>query len=93
MANRRSKRIVAIGRERVGSSPAALAVNGPGDVLVAWDDRTSVRARLVTAGSKVGGEQRLGQGGSRRHTERSGRRRSSSATFARARTAGSLGRR
>jgi hypothetical protein len=58
------KRILAIGRQTVGSSPAALAVNGPGDVLVAWDDRTSVRARLITAGSRVGREQRLGQGGS-----------------------------
>jgi hypothetical protein len=58
------KRILAIGRETVGSSPAALAVNGPGDVLVAWDDRTSVRARLISAASKVGREQRLGQGGS-----------------------------
>jgi hypothetical protein len=58
------KRVLAIGRETVGSSPAALAVNGPGDVLVAFDDRTSVRARLITAASKVGREQRLGQGGS-----------------------------
>ena len=44
--------------------PAALAVNTPGDVLVAWDDRTSVRARLIRANGKLGNEQRLGQGGS-----------------------------
>ena len=58
------RKVADIGIRTVGKSPAALAVNGPGDVLVAWDDRTSVRARLVTASGKVGAEQRLGQGGS-----------------------------
>ena len=57
-------RIADIGPRSVGRSPAALALNGPGDVLVAWDDRESVRARVVTAGGRIGREQRLGQGGS-----------------------------
>ena len=58
------RRILDIGRRTVGHSPAALAVNAPGDVLVASDDRVSVRARLVRANGKLDGEQRLGQGGS-----------------------------
>lgn len=58
------RRILDIGRRTVGHSPAALAVNAAGDVLVASDDRESVRARLVRANGKLDGEQRLGQGGS-----------------------------
>lgn len=58
------RRILGIGRRTVGHSPAALAINGPGDVLVASDDRVSVRARLVRADGRADREQRLGQGGS-----------------------------
>ena len=58
------RRIANIGIQTVGRSPAALALNSAGDVLVAWDDRKSVRARLITSGRSVGAEQRLGQGGS-----------------------------
>jgi hypothetical protein len=58
------RRIIDLGPKTIGRSPAALAVNAPGDVLVSWDDRTSVRARLVTAAGRVGGAQRLGPGGS-----------------------------
>jgi hypothetical protein len=58
------RKVADIGIRTVGQSPAALAINTPGDVLVAWDDRTSVRARLITAGGRIGAEQRLGQGGS-----------------------------
>jgi hypothetical protein len=53
-----------IGRQTVGMSPAALDLNGSGDVLVAWDDREDVRARTITASGTIGREQRLGQGGS-----------------------------
>jgi hypothetical protein len=52
------------GRQTVGSSPSALAINGPGDVLLAWDDRKAVRARLISSRGDVGAEQRLGTGGS-----------------------------
>jgi hypothetical protein len=58
------RQVADVGVRTVGHSPAALAVNTPGDVLVAWDDRTSVRARLLRANGKLGDEQRLGQGGS-----------------------------
>lgn len=58
------RRIADIGGRRVGHNPAALAVNAPGDVLVAWDERYSVRARLVRASGELGAEQRLGPGGS-----------------------------
>lgn len=58
------RRVVDLGRRTVGQSPAALAVNGPGDALVAWDDRDSVRARLMRASGKLGDVQDLGQGGS-----------------------------
>jgi hypothetical protein len=58
------QRVTEVGRVTVGHSPAALAVNGPGDVLVAWDDRKQVSARLVTASKKVRPVQGLGQGGS-----------------------------
>ena len=52
------------GRQTVGSSPSALAINGPGDVLLAWDDRKAVRTRLISSEGKIGAEQRLGTGGS-----------------------------
>ncbi len=58
------RKVADIGVQTFGKSPAALAVNAMGDVLVAWDDRTSVRARLVSASGRIGREQRLGQGGS-----------------------------
>jgi hypothetical protein len=58
------RNVTDIGVRTVGRSPAALAVNTPGDVLVAWDDRTSVRALLVRANGQLATEQRLGQGGS-----------------------------
>ncbi len=58
------RRIMDFGRTTVGRSPAALAINNPGDVLVTWDDRVSVRARMITSSGKIGHEQRLGQGGS-----------------------------
>ncbi|MBJ7520115.1 MAG: hypothetical protein JHC84_10500 [Solirubrobacteraceae bacterium] len=58
------KRVMDFGAQTVGSSPVALAVSGPGDVLVAWDDRTAVRARMVSARGTIGAEQRLGTGGS-----------------------------
>jgi hypothetical protein len=58
------RKVADIGKRTVGRSPAALAVNGPGDVLVAWDDRQSVRALRVSAAERVGSAQRLGQGGS-----------------------------
>lgn len=57
-------RVLDYGRQTVGSSPSALAVNGPGDVLLAWDDRKAVRARLISASGRIGAEQRLGTGGS-----------------------------
>jgi hypothetical protein len=52
------------GRQTVGSSPSTLAINGPGDVLLAWDDRKAVRTRLISSEGKIGAEQRLGTGGS-----------------------------
>ena len=58
------RRIADIGPRTPGRSDAALALNGPGDVLVVWDDRENVRARVITAGGRIGREQRLGQGGS-----------------------------
>lgn len=58
------RRVMDYGTQTVGSSPSALAVNGAGDVLLAWDDRTSVRARLISARGTIGSEQRLGTGGS-----------------------------
>lgn len=58
------RRVADIGPLTPGRSDAALALNGPGDVLVAWDDRENVRARVVTAQGRIGREQRLGQGGS-----------------------------
>lgn len=58
------RRVMDFGAQTVGSSPVALAVNGPGDVLVAWDDRAAVRARMVSARGTIGAEQRLGTGGS-----------------------------
>ena len=58
------RRIADIGPRTPGRSDAAVALNGPGDVLVAWDDREHVRARVITAGGRIGREQRLGQGGS-----------------------------
>jgi hypothetical protein len=57
-------RVADLGRRTFGPSPAALAVNPSGDVLVAWDDRASVWARLVTARGKIRHAQRLGPGGS-----------------------------
>lgn len=63
-------RVATIGRRTVGPSPAALAINGPGDVLVAWDDRESVRARLLSAAGRLGREQRLGVGRSYLYGER-----------------------
>ncbi|MGZ4279444.1 MAG: hypothetical protein ACXVFK_18405 [Solirubrobacteraceae bacterium] len=64
------RRVADIGPRTVGPSPAALAVNPPGDVLVAYDDRKSVSARLITASGKVGKTQRLGQGGSALRNDR-----------------------
>lgn len=58
------RRVMDVGRQTVGSSPAALALNSAGDVLVAWDDRESVRARMISSRGTVGKEQRLGTGGS-----------------------------
>lgn len=58
------RRVADLGRRTVGQSPAALAVNGPGDVLVAWDDRDRVRARLMRADGRLGDVQELGPGGS-----------------------------
>ena len=58
------RRVADLGGRTVGRHPAALALNGAGDVLVAWDDRDSVRARVVSAAGRVGAEQRLGGGGS-----------------------------
>ncbi len=58
------RKVADIGKRTVGRSPAALAVNGPGDVLVAWDDRESVRALVVSAAGRVAAQQRLGRGGS-----------------------------
>jgi hypothetical protein len=58
------RKVADIGARTVGRSPAVVAVNGSGDVLVAWDDRQSVRARVVSAGGHLGTEQRLGRGGS-----------------------------
>lgn len=58
------RRVLDYGKQTVGSSPSALAINPTGDILLAWDDRTSVHARLITAGGKIGTEQRLGLGGS-----------------------------
>lgn len=58
------RKVADFGRRTTGRSPAALALNGTGDVLMAWDDRVSVRAVVVSANGKVGAEQRLGQGGS-----------------------------
>lgn len=60
----RFRRVVEFARQVTGATPAALAVNPAGDVLLAWDNRTSVRARLITARGTVGAEQRLGTGGS-----------------------------
>lgn len=57
-------RVLDYGRQTVGSSPSALAINGPGDVLLAWDDRKAVRTRLISATGKIGAEQRIGTGGS-----------------------------
>lgn len=56
--------VMDFGRRTVGSSPAALALNSAGDVLVAWDDRESVRARMISSRGTIGKEQRLGTGGS-----------------------------
>ncbi len=58
------RRVADLGRRTVGRHPAALALNGAGDVLVAWDDRDSVRARVVSVAGRLGAEQRLGRGGS-----------------------------
>jgi hypothetical protein len=58
------QRVTDIGRLTVGHSPAALAVNAPGDVLVAWDDRKRVSARLITSTGSVQAVQELGEGGS-----------------------------
>lgn len=58
------RRVMDFGRQTVGSSPAALALNGAGDVLVAWDDRERVRARMISSRGTVGEEQQLGTGGS-----------------------------
>jgi hypothetical protein len=58
------RRVADLGRQTVGRHPAALALNGAGDTLVAWDDRDSVRARMISAAGRVGAEQRLGRGGS-----------------------------
>jgi hypothetical protein len=58
------RRVADLGRRTVGRHPAAIALNGAGDVLVAWDDRDSVRARVVSAAGRVGAERRLGRGGS-----------------------------
>lgn len=58
------RKVMTLGQQTTGSSPAALAVNAPGDVLVAWDDRSSVFARIVTARGTISAQQRLGQGGS-----------------------------
>jgi hypothetical protein len=58
------RRVMDYGRQTVGSSPSALAVNGAGDVLLAWDDRTAVRTRLISASGRIGTEQRIGTGGS-----------------------------
>ncbi|MFA9270753.1 MAG: hypothetical protein ACEQSX_08340, partial [Baekduiaceae bacterium] len=57
-------KVMDFGRRTVGSSPAALALNGAGDVLLAWDDRESVRARMISSRGTIGKEQRLGTGGS-----------------------------
>lgn len=58
------RKVMDFGRQTVGSSPSALSLNGAGDVLVAWDDREAVRARMISARGTIGKEQRLGTGGS-----------------------------
>jgi hypothetical protein len=57
------RRIAELGERTLGRSPAALAVNGPGDVLVAWDDRESVWSRVITSRGRICRAQRLGRGG------------------------------